>query len=286
MRRFLLVTMTAALIALATMVGAQPAIAQESAAEDVIIGIYDAYNAGDVDALLDYYAEDAYIDFTYGDIYTGHDEIEEWLLDEMDAGGYIEYEILDSDDSTVEAFTSYTNDLLSYALDATEVFVLEDGLVLAHSWLPTDETVALLLDDVESDDLTSLYGQYGIIGNGSFFIPDNAGDDVELKANFIGIIEADGSGTVEGIRVLNGTSVYQDEIYGVYSDAGDGSLSFQWEAYQSGDDELNGQEVWDCFIQTDGDEFQCIITAYLASTGGDDLLPLRVVATIDGQRID
>ncbi len=286
MRRFLLAAMAGAVIILATVAGTGSAFAQDSDAADVVVAMYEAYNAGDADSLLSYYADDAYIDFTYGDIYSGHDQIEEWFLNEMDAGGMIDYEILSADDINVEALTSYTNASSPYTLDATEKFVVEDGLILAHTWLPTDETVDLLTDAQQSEEPSALVGKYGILGDGAFFSPDETGGEAELRANFIGIIDADGSGYAQGARVLNGSNQYRDEIYGSYTDLGDGSLNFQWEAYQTGEDAMNAREAWDCFIQADGEAFQCIVTGYVANPESDEPLQLRVIATIDGQRID
>lgn len=127
--------------------------AQETDPLAVVAALYEAVNAGDVEAALALYADDAVIYMpvpppNMPDTYTGKDEIRVWVENEVARN--VEYVLLGTevDGTTVVATTSVADDVLrSFGLTSlvqTDEFTIEDGKVTARTHAFTEESLATL----------------------------------------------------------------------------------------------------------------------------------------------
>ena len=127
--------------------------AQETDPLAVVAALYEAVNAGDVEAALALYADDAVIYMpvpppNMPDTYTGKDEIRVWVENEIARN--VEYVLLGTevDGTTVLAATSVADDVLrSFGLTSlvqTDEFTIEDGKVTARTHAFTEESLATL----------------------------------------------------------------------------------------------------------------------------------------------
>ncbi len=127
--------------------------AQETDPLAVVAALYEAVNAGDVEAALALYADDAVIYMpvpppNMPDTYTGKDEIRVWVENEVARN--VEYVLLGTevDGTRVVATTSVADDVLrSFGLTSlvqTDEFTIEDGKVTARTHAFTEESLATL----------------------------------------------------------------------------------------------------------------------------------------------
>lgn len=127
--------------------------AQETDPVAVVKGFYEAANAGDVEAALAFYADDAVIDMPVPppgmpDTYRGKEEIRGWI----DSGVATNKEVvlLDTkvDGDTVVATVSAADDILrSFGLSSLEqrdTFTIQDGRIKALNHVFTEESLATL----------------------------------------------------------------------------------------------------------------------------------------------
>jgi ketosteroid isomerase-like protein len=127
--------------------------AQESDPVAVVTALYEAVNAGDVEAALALYSDDAGIYMPVPppgmpDTYTGKEEVRAWIEDEVARN--TEYVLLATqvDGATVVATTSVADDVLRSfgltSLEQTDEFTIEDGKVTARTHVFTEESLATL----------------------------------------------------------------------------------------------------------------------------------------------
>jgi hypothetical protein len=119
--------------------------AQETDPVAVVNAMYEALNAGDIDAFLAQYAEDAVIDIVPFGTHTGHEEIRVWAEGLMALNAEMKLEILQVDGNTVTAKSWYSDDdwkALGIVLEATEELTVQDGKITADIWTTTEESLA------------------------------------------------------------------------------------------------------------------------------------------------
>ena len=127
--------------------------AQESDPVAVVTALYEAVNAGDVEAALALHSDDAVIFHPVAppgmpDTYTGKEEVRAWIENEVATN--TEYVLLGTqvDGTTVVATTSVADDVLrSFGLTSltqTVEFTIQDGKITARTHAFTEESLATL----------------------------------------------------------------------------------------------------------------------------------------------
>jgi ketosteroid isomerase-like protein len=119
--------------------------AQDTDPVAVVTAMYDALNAGDIDAFLDLYAEDAIIEIVPFGAHTGHGEIRVWAEGLMELNAEMELEVLQVDGNVVTAKSWYSDDdwrAMGIVLEAVEQLTVQDGKITVDTWVTTDETLA------------------------------------------------------------------------------------------------------------------------------------------------
>ena len=125
--------------------------AQETDPAAVVIASVDTISAGDVDASLATFADDAVVSILLPgapETYTGKKEIRAWL--ESLAAGHWEgaLEILHVEGDTVATRLTSSMDptrALGVApLVGTDVYIVQEGKIASYTWTPTQETAAKL----------------------------------------------------------------------------------------------------------------------------------------------
>ena len=145
-------TMRTLLIAILLLTGLTVTPAATRAADEVslaaIARLFEAFNAGDLDGLVAAYANDAVVEVDPFATYNGTLEIRRWAELQMDANAQKEYVILGMDEelNTVRVQSTYNSDDVDVPLEATEEFVVREGIIASHKWTPSEETMALLLE--------------------------------------------------------------------------------------------------------------------------------------------
>ena len=123
--------------------------AQETDPAKVVTDHLIPFKAGDLEGALAYYADDAIYRIEFMDeTYTGADEILAWWEGLQEQHFDIEVEVVDVDGNKVTTHTKtwidFTREMGIAPLEATEVYVVEDGKITSGTWTPTEETVAKL----------------------------------------------------------------------------------------------------------------------------------------------
>jgi hypothetical protein len=124
---------------------------QETDPAAVVIASVDTINAGDVDASLATFADDAVVDILLPgapETYTGQEQIRAWL-ESLAAGHWEgEVEILHVEGDTVATRLTdsmdHTRALGVAPLVATDVYVVQEGKITSYTWTPTQESAAKL----------------------------------------------------------------------------------------------------------------------------------------------
>ena len=127
--------------------------AQETDTVAVVTALYEAVNAGDVEAALALYSDDAVIYMPVPppgmpDTYTGKEEVRAWIENEVARN--TEYELVSTevDGTTVIATTSVADDVLrSFGLTSLEQkdeFTIEGGKIVTRTHVFTEESLATL----------------------------------------------------------------------------------------------------------------------------------------------
>jgi len=120
--------------------------AQDTDQASVVAALEEAMNAGDVDAAMVLFTDDAVVNLAFVDeTYTGAEEIRAWFEELVAANFEIQIEVLQVDGDTVTTKTTtwidFTREMGIAPLVATEVYALQDGKITGFTWTPTDETV-------------------------------------------------------------------------------------------------------------------------------------------------
>ena len=113
----------------------------------VLIASFEAFNAGDIEADLAYFAEDAVVNIVPFGTYTGHAEIRAWIEKNTAANGRMTWETPQVDGDTVTLKSTYTDDELQsigITLEANETVIVKDGKIVKDTWVVTDESMAAL----------------------------------------------------------------------------------------------------------------------------------------------
>jgi hypothetical protein len=124
---------------------------QETDPAAVAIASVDTISAGDVDASLATFADDAVVNILLPgapETYTGKEEIRAWL--ESLAAGHWEggVKILQVEGNTVttrlKSSMDPTRALGVAPLVGTDVYIVQEGKITSYTWTPTEETTAKL----------------------------------------------------------------------------------------------------------------------------------------------
>jgi hypothetical protein len=122
--------------------------AQETDPAAVAVASFEAFNAGDIEADLACFAEDAVVDIVPFGTHTGHEEIRAWIEKNVAVNARLKWEILQVDGDTVTLKSWYTDDELQaigITLEAEEKITVKDGKIVADTWIATDESMAALM---------------------------------------------------------------------------------------------------------------------------------------------
>jgi len=125
---------------------------QQPNPEEMLADMESALDAGDVDATMALFADDAVVKLVPAlppgspDTYSGAEEIRGWF-DELMAGNFeIDVEVLDVDGDTVTTRTSTwmdaTREMGVAPLVATETYTIRDGKIRGFTWAISDESLA------------------------------------------------------------------------------------------------------------------------------------------------
>jgi hypothetical protein len=122
--------------------------AQEPDPTAVVIAAFEAFNAGDIETDLAYFADDAVVNIVPFGTYTGHDQIRGWIEKNMSVNGRMTWEILQVNGGTVTLKSSYTDDELQaigITIEAAEEVTVQNGKIVLDAWIATDESMAALM---------------------------------------------------------------------------------------------------------------------------------------------
>ena len=135
-------------VMLAVLVGCQ---AQPSP-EEMLAAMEDALNAGDVDAAMAFFTDDAVVKIAPAlppgspDTYTGAEEIRAWFEELVAMNFEIRVEITEVEGDTVTTRTSTwidsTREMGVAPLVATEVYTIQNGKMKGFTWTLSDESLA------------------------------------------------------------------------------------------------------------------------------------------------
>jgi ketosteroid isomerase-like protein len=122
-------------------------LAQESGAEALARSVFEALDAGDVEAALALYAADAVLDLGGFGKYSGKDELRAAFENEVSLNAHWEVSDFQVEGNTATFKSQYTSDAmraLGVTLEATEVIVVQDGKITTDTWTVTEESMAAL----------------------------------------------------------------------------------------------------------------------------------------------
>jgi LPXTG-motif cell wall-anchored protein len=124
--------------------------AQETDPAAVVTAVYEAFNAGDVDAVNALYADDAVVHFPdWDETYTSAEEIHLWVEELVAANFAVEVESLqvegDTITATISAWADPSRELDIAPLVSTDVFTVKDGRIASQTSTLTEESQAKLM---------------------------------------------------------------------------------------------------------------------------------------------
>lgn len=239
---------------------ASPAVSAQSepsTPEEIVAAAYEAINVGDIEAYMALFAQDAQATIGPWHTFIGHEEIRAGVQESFNAGVQFEYKILEVDGGKVKTWCVHQPPDYDFPLEATEVFVVADGMIVFNSWDPTPETMALLMGPQHANQL--LKGVYDFVMEGTF-LPTEA-DPSETPFSMVGCLVPNGDGhIVGGARRLNfGGDLQSDTVDGTYSVTEDGRATLSLNAYQNGD--RVAMEELACFVTFGGEHVECVFTS-------------------------
>jgi len=144
----ILVILGAVLLAIPTVLNAQ-----ETDPAAVIEGQVAAINAGDVEATMTYFTDDAVVTVAYpppapSDVYTGAAEVQAWFEELMAMNFELESTILQVEGDVVianeKSYSDFSRELGIAPLEGITEYQVEDGKIKAFTWTITDESWAKL----------------------------------------------------------------------------------------------------------------------------------------------
>lgn len=127
--------------------------AQETDPVAVVEGQAVAINAGDVEAAMGYYADDAVITVAYPppappDVYTGADEVRAWFEELVAMNFELDATILQVDGNTVttneKTYSDFSRDLGIAPLEGITKYNIQNGKIKGFTWTMSDESWAKL----------------------------------------------------------------------------------------------------------------------------------------------
>lgn len=123
--------------------------AQETDPASVMLAESELLNAGDIDGLMELYADDAVLTVVMGpdtSLITGKEEIRPWALDYMAENFRLEYEVVGVEGDTVTLATQTWSDSINALgvapLVGTSVAIVQDGKIQGWTWTLSDESLA------------------------------------------------------------------------------------------------------------------------------------------------
>ncbi len=122
-------------------------LAQESDPAAVARSAYEALNAGDVEAALALYADDAVLSLGAFGSFSGKEELRGSFENEVAKHATWEFSDFQVEGDTVTFTNRYTNDdlqAIGITLEGTEVITIQDGKITTDTWAVTDESMAEL----------------------------------------------------------------------------------------------------------------------------------------------
>jgi hypothetical protein len=138
--RLIVVTLVALVLALPGSL-----LAQESNPEALARSVYEALNAGDVEAALDWYADDAVLDLGTFGRFSGKEELRAAFENEVSLNASWEVSDFQVEGNTVTFQSRYTSDAmraLGVTLEAIEVITFQDGTITTDTWTATEDSLA------------------------------------------------------------------------------------------------------------------------------------------------
>jgi hypothetical protein len=127
-----------------------PLYAQETDPESVVNALFEAFNAGDVEAIAAFYADDAVVRFPdENETLTGAEEIRPWI-EELGAMNFaIEATSIQVEGDTVtvaiRTWADPSRALGIAPLEATDVYIVKDGKIVSQTSTYTEESLAKLM---------------------------------------------------------------------------------------------------------------------------------------------
>lgn len=120
--------------------------AQETDPEAVVTAFFEAFNAGDLEGLVAYYADDAVMHLVpFHEPYVGKEAIRAAFAEMIAGHATVEYEILQVEGDTVTLINRFTGDnlrALGLTLEANQEIIVRDGKIVSNIWIATDESIA------------------------------------------------------------------------------------------------------------------------------------------------
>lgn len=165
--------------------------------ESVARGLEAAVDAGDVDAALAYYAEDAVVDFRPRNVapgvpFEGHKEIRTWLEMNAAQNTQIDVTIDEIENGTLTASITATGDQYRQmgieSVQLTDVLVIEDGLITSQTITLSEESAAQIQAAMQAAEQP---GFSNASAEGHFAATLNVGPNV---AAGVGTCDLDGMG--------------------------------------------------------------------------------------------
>ncbi|MGD8465052.1 MAG: nuclear transport factor 2 family protein [Anaerolineae bacterium] len=138
--RLMVITVVALMLALPGTL-----LAQESDAEAVVRSSFEALNAGDVEAAVVPYADDAVLDYGAFGSYEGKEAIRAQFEHEVSLNASFELSDFQVDGNTARFKSRYTSvemDALGVALEANAVATVENGKIVTILFTGTEESMA------------------------------------------------------------------------------------------------------------------------------------------------
>ena len=127
------------------------AYAQDTDPATVVRTSVEAFNAGDLEASLDTWDDDAVARIEIpgaAKVYTGKQEIRAWYEEMVAKHTKLESDIVEVDGNKVTAHSKVWDDvgkgLGIVPWEATEVYIIQDGKIVEMTWTITDECLAQL----------------------------------------------------------------------------------------------------------------------------------------------
>jgi ketosteroid isomerase-like protein len=135
------ITVLALLLALPGMV-----LAQETDPESVVTAFFEAFNAGDIEGAVDYYADDAVWHIVpFYEPFTSKAAIRAAVEGMVAGHAAVEYQILQVEGNTVTLRNWYADDnvrALGLKLEANQEVIVQDGKIVSNIWTATEESLA------------------------------------------------------------------------------------------------------------------------------------------------